>query len=75
MREDGADSAKLNGDQPMSENNEPLTVTVPEYCEATGFGQSTVYAAIARGELPVVRAGRAVRLPRWLLDRLKKGGE
>ena len=56
----------------MSENQRPLTVTVPEYAEATGFGESTVYAAIARGELPVVRAGRAVRLPRWLLDQLRE---
>ncbi len=57
----------------MPENiDEPLTVTVPEYAEAAGFSKSAVYAAIARGELQAVWVGRSVRLPRWLLNRLKK---
>lgn len=31
-------------------------------------GRSKVYEMIARGELPVVRIGRAVRIPRHALD-------
>ncbi len=53
----------------------PLTVTVPEYAEAAGFSKSAVYAAIARGELQAVRNGRSVRLPSWLLNRLKEPQE
>ena len=56
----------------LSENQELLTVTVAEYAQATGFGVSTVYAAIERGELPFVECGRSKRLPHWLLDRLKE---
>ncbi len=52
--------------------SERLAITVSEYCEATGFAPSTVYAAIARGELAHVRMGKGVRLPMWLLDGLKE---
>ncbi len=55
--------------------DEPLTIPVPEYAAETGFSKSAVYAAIARGELPAVRNGRSVRLPRWLLNRLKEPQE
>ena len=38
------------------------------------IGRSKVYEMIARGELPVVRIGRAVRIPRdglarWIVER------
>lgn len=33
------------------------------------IGRSKVYEMIARGELPVVRIGRAVRIPRDELER------
>jgi excisionase family DNA binding protein len=49
-----------------------LTVTVPEYAKAVGVGESTIYAAIQRVEIPAVKVGRSVRLPRWLLDKLKE---
>ena len=50
----------------------PLSISVPEYCAETGFALSTVYAAIGRGELAHVRMGKAIRLPRWLLDPFKE---
>ena len=55
----------------MSDTAEPLTIRVPEYAEAADVSKSAVYEAIARGELPAIRVGRAVRLPRWLLNKLK----
>ncbi len=55
--------------------DEPLTITVPEYAKATRTGKSTVYKAIADGQLPAIWVGRSVRLPRWLLNRLKEPQE
>ena len=52
--------------------SEPLVMKVREYAEATNTAESTVYAAIARGELPAVWVGKSVRLPKWLLNKLKE---
>ena len=57
---------------PDGADTEPLTMSVDEYARAANFGRSTIYGAIQRGELPVIRVGRSVRLPRWLLDPLKR---
>ncbi len=55
----------------MSDTTEPpLAIEVPEYAKAADVSKSAVYEAIARGELPAIRIGRAVRLPRWLLNKL-----
>ena len=54
----------------MSDTPETLTVTVPEYAKTMRTGESTVYAAIQRGEIPAIHVGRAVRIPRWHLDQL-----
>ena len=60
----------------MSETiDELLTITVPEYAKATGTGKSTVYKAVADGQLPAIWVGSTVRLPRWLLNRLKEPQE
>ena len=55
--------------------DEPLTITVPEYAKAARVGKSTVYKAIADGQLPAIWVGSAVRLPRWLLNKLKEPQE
>jgi excisionase family DNA binding protein len=39
-----------------------LLLRVPEVAKALGLSRSTIYEMIAKGELPVVRAGRAVRV-------------
>ena len=54
----------------MSETPETLTTTVPEFARAIGMGETTVYAAIQRNEIPVIRVGRAVRIPRWYMRQL-----
>lgn len=41
----------------------PRLLTVAEVSEATGFERQTIYLWIARRRLPVVRLGRAVRVP------------
>jgi excisionase family DNA binding protein len=50
---------------------ERLALTIPEAVAASGFGRTTLYDAMRRGELATVRRGRAVRvlrseLARWL---------
>ena len=54
----------------MPETSETLTVTVPEFAKAVGMAETTVYAAIARGEIVAIRIGRAVRVPRRVLQEL-----
>ncbi len=54
----------------MPENVEALTDTVPEFARDMKLAVSTVYAAIQRGEIPCVRIGRAVRVPRRFKEKL-----
>lgn len=41
----------------------PRLLTVAEVSEATGFERQTIYLWIAQRRFPVVRLGRAVRVP------------
>lgn len=45
-----------------------LLLTIPEVAETLRLGVSTVKLMVRRGELPVVRCGRAVRVPRSALQ-------
>ena len=40
-----------------------LTVSVPEAGKLLGLGKDAAYAAAARGDLPVLRFGRWLRVP------------
>ena len=43
---------------------EKLLLKIPEVCEITGLGRSTVYQLLDQPDgLPTVRIGRAVRIP------------
>lgn len=45
-----------------------LLLTVNETCELTGFSKSLVYDHINKGDFPVIRLGRTVRIPQaWLV--------
>ncbi len=51
-----------------------LLLRAEEAAKLLSLGRSTVFAMLAAGELPVVRIGRAVRIPRrelevWVRDR------
>lgn len=43
---------------------ERLTLTVPEAGELLGIGRYAAYAAVRSGELPVIRIGRKLLIPR-----------
>ena len=48
---------------------EPLLIRAEEAAKLLGLGRSKVFQMIAVGELPVVRMGRSVRVPRAELVR------
>jgi excisionase family DNA binding protein len=53
---------------------ERATLTVEEAALVLGIGRSAAYAAAQSGELPTVRIGRRVLVPRPALNRMLNGG-
>ena len=49
------------------------TVSVDQFAQVFDLHRTTVYSAVKRGELPAVRVGRRIRIPRVVLDRLLRG--
>jgi excisionase family DNA binding protein len=41
-----------------------LVLSIPEACQALGIGETTLRQLIGRGQLPVLRLGRRVLIPR-----------
>jgi len=59
----------------MSENSsERLTLTVNEAADKLGISRAGAYAAAQRGDLPSIRVGGRVLIPRAQFDRLLSGG-
>jgi hypothetical protein len=58
-------------------NDETLTITVPEAGKRYfGLSRNAAYAAAARGQLPVIRVGRLLRVPiRAMEQMLDKAGD
>jgi excisionase family DNA binding protein len=48
-------------------------MTVEEAGHVVGVGRSAAYAAVARGELPSLKIGRRIVVPRVALERLLQG--
>jgi excisionase family DNA binding protein len=49
---------------------ERLTFTIEEAAKALGIGRTLAYEAIKRGEIPTIRIGRRLLVPRSALDQL-----
>lgn len=47
---------------------EKIALTVTEAAQALGIGRTVAYDLIRRGEIPHVRIGRSIRIPRASLD-------
>jgi excisionase family DNA binding protein len=63
----------------MSMQVERELLTAREVQQMLGLGLSKVYDMMARGELPTLRIGRLVRVPRsalmeWMASRTRSGG-
>src|SRR5690349_4136704 len=48
-----------------------LTLTFPEAAELLGIGRNAAYDAAARGEIPTIRVGKLLLVPRALFDRIQ----
>lgn len=49
-------------------NDDQLLLTVSEAAKVLRIGRNLAYDLVARGELPSVRLGRVIRIPRSALD-------
>lgn len=56
-------------DQFEGEHNR-LVLTVPEAGRILGLSRNGAYAAAERGEIPTIRIGRLLKVPKAALDRL-----
>ena len=53
---------------------ERMTIPVwPDAGQMLGLGRNATYDAVARGEIPVLRFGRRILVPRKALERLVNG--
>jgi excisionase family DNA binding protein len=50
--------------------DQPLTMTVEQAAKLLGVGRGTAYEAARRGELPTVKLGRRLLVPRAALMRM-----
>ena len=57
----------------MSPEDPPDILTIAEAARRLRVGRNTAYEAARRGELPVVRIGRRLLVPRRALERLLSG--
>src|ERR1700730_6926124 len=54
-------------------NDECLTYSIPHAGKLLGYSRNTAYDAAKRGELPTIRLGRKIRVPKAALQRLLDG--
>ena len=55
-------------------NDRRLSLTVMEAAEVLGISRTLAYALVARGELPSLRMGRRIVVPRRALEALLQAG-
>ena len=57
----------------MATNDEKLVYTVEEAGALLGLGRSGAYDAVRRGDLPTIRIGRRILVPKEALERMLSG--
>lgn len=57
----------------MSTEDARVTFTVDEAAARLGIGRNAAYEAIKRGELPALKIGRRIVVPRAAFERLLAG--
>lgn len=53
--------------------SEPLTMTVDEAAQKLGISRNTAYACARSGQLPIIRLGKRMLVPRVALDAMVRG--
>jgi|LSQX01.3.fsa_nt_gb excisionase family DNA binding protein len=55
---------------------EPAVLTVPELARVLRIGRTTAYKMVQEGQIPAMRIGKAIRIPRQAVENYlqKKGG-
>ena len=56
-------------------DEEKLTLTVDETARCLGIGRNSAYEAIARGEIPVIKVGKRLLVPKAALEVLLAAGQ
>jgi excisionase family DNA binding protein len=54
----------------MKKNSNPTVLTVVEVAKILRIGRLSAYQAIERGEVPSIRIGRRILIPRTALEQL-----
>ena len=54
----------------LSDKPERRTFTVQEAAHVLGIGRTSAYDAVRRGDIPVIRVGRRLLVPRAALEKL-----
>jgi excisionase family DNA binding protein len=59
----------------MNERNrdERATISVVEAAQKLGIGRNQAYEAVGRGEIPTIKIGRRILVPKIALDRMLSG--
>ena len=57
----------------MTASTDRATLTIEEAAAVLGLGRSAAYEAARRGELPIIRIGRRLLVPRIALNRMLAG--
>lgn len=57
-------------EDPMESPIASMTLTVPEAAERLGISRAFAYELVARGEIPFLRLGRRIVIPRRALERM-----
>ena len=57
----------------MNEKTEPVTMSVPEAGRRLGIGRNSAYDAAARGQIPTIKIGRRILVPRVAFERMLNG--
>ena len=55
--------------------DDPLTMTVTECAKRLGIGRNSAYEAVSRGEIPAIRVGKRLLVPKVALERLLLAGQ
>ena len=67
------DKTHVNRKGVIKMGNDKLTLTVNETAKILGVGRNSAYEAIARGEIPVVKVGKRLLVPKTALEKLLNG--